>query len=368
MDRTEAIRWVLTVAAGLRLSQAKTLGDLVASTLWVGRVTLAAIGQHLSGSSFAKHRIKRVWRFTSNERVVPSDVMQGVIDRLMRRRWNRSKPLLVALDWTDIRGFCTLMAAAVIKGRAIPLVWASYPKWNLVKSQNNLEEGMLVLLRAMIPQHVPVILLADRGFGRTEFARACQKQGFHYVIRVRPEVWVRCPAYQGSLQDYPLRKGMRRMLRDVAFRKEKPVSQHVVIRWKPGLPKRRDEPWFLMTDLDRSPVALSDLYGRRMTIEELFRDSKNRRNGFALRNTQITRASRLDRLILIVALAYILLVGLGLSVRQHHPPGFWCSSNNPRQCSAFTIGRKILDRVAISIEVILRQLVASLLEASPNWG
>jgi hypothetical protein len=352
----------------LRLSQAKTLSELVASTLVVGRVTLSAIGQRLPGTTFAKHRIKRVWRFTSNERVVPSDVMQGVVSHVIRRRWKNRKPLLVALDWTDIRGFCTLMAAAVMKGRAIPLAWASYPKWKLYKSQNNLEEGLLVLLRSMIPKHIDVIVLADRGFGRTEFARACQKQGFHYVIRIRPEVWIRCHKYRGLLQDYPVRKGTHRLLRDVAFRKQNPVSQHVVIRWKKGLPKKRDEPWFLMTDLDRSPVALSDLYGQRMTIEELFRDNKNRRNGFALRNTQITRASRLDRLILILALAYILLVALGLWARKTHPPGFWCSSNNPKQCSAFTIGRKILDSVATSFEVLQRQLVAALLDASPNWG
>ena len=32
---------------------------------------------------------------------------------------------------------------------------------------------------------------------------------------------------------------------------------------------------------------------------ELFRDDKNRRNGFALRNIQIQRADRIDRLLLI---------------------------------------------------------------------
>jgi hypothetical protein len=49
-----------------------------------------------------------------------------------------------------------------------------------------------------------------------------------------------------------------------------------------------------------------------MTIEEVFRDQKNRRNGFALRNTRIEKAERFDRLLLVLALAYLLLVGLGL--------------------------------------------------------
>jgi hypothetical protein len=46
------------------------------------------------------------------------------------------------------------------------------------------------------------------------------------------------------------------------------------------------------------------LSGRRITVEELFRDGKNKRNGFALRHTRVTKPDRIDRLLLIVALAY----------------------------------------------------------------
>jgi hypothetical protein len=335
--------------------------------LGVERVTLSAIGRKLVGETSAKHRIKRVWRFTSNERVEPSAVMRGVVEQLLKKH-AKHNPLVVALDWTDIRGFCVLMAAAVMGGRALPLVWASYEKWQLAKSQNNLEEGMLVLLRSMIPQDIAVIVLADRGFGRTEFARVCQQNKLNYVIRIRPEVWIESPRYRGNLQDYPVKKGMRRLLRDVAFRKERPVTQNVVIYWKRGLPKHRDEPWFLMTDLDQMPKELCELYGQRMTIEELFRDGKNRRNGLSLRNTQLTRASRLDRLILITSLAYILLVGLGLWAKAKFRPSAWCSSNNPKQCSVFTIGRHLWDRLHTSIEAILTRIVTALVNAAPKWG
>ena len=84
----------------------------------------------------------------------------------------------MALDWVEVRTFHTLMAAAVQRGRAVPLLWASYPEWELSKSQNNLEEGLLRLLRTLIPQEVRVIVLADRGFGRTELAKVCQHLAF----------------------------------------------------------------------------------------------------------------------------------------------------------------------------------------------
>jgi hypothetical protein len=366
MNRTDAIAWVLTVCAGLRLSQAKTLSELVSAAMRVGRVSLAEIGRSLLGPTAVKYRIKRTWRFTNNTGVEVSDAMRGVIAHLLKR--HKRKPLLVALDWTDIRNFHTLMAAAVMKGRAIPLLWATYPKWKLHRSQNNLEEGLLRLLRTMIPARIPVILLADRGFGRTELGRLCQSLGFHYVIRITPDVWVRAERFHGKLLDYPVKKGIHRMLRQVEYRKQNPLVQNVVVRWKPGLPKRRDECWFLMTDLDQSPIRLSELYGKRMTVEELFRDDKNRRNGFALRNIQIQRADRIDRLLLILALAYILLVSIGLRAQRQYRPAMWCSSNSQRQCSVFTIGRILTNQLQIPPPLALAALTLALLEAAGNWG
>jgi hypothetical protein len=223
MDRTEAITWILGVCSGfLRLSQGKTLSELVAGALHVGRVRLAEMGRKLIGKTAVKHRIKRVWRFTANQRVEVSDAMRPVVGKLLRRR---KKPLLVAFDWTEIRGFCTLMGA-----------------------------------------------------------------------------------------------------------------------------------W------------LSDLYGRRMTVEELFRDEKNKRNRFALRNTQITRADRIDRWLLILALAYWLLLGLGLRAKQRYRPGQWCSSNRPDECSVFTIGGIMLERLSIKAESLLAAVWTATLREVPDWG
>lgn len=366
MDRMDAIAWVLSVCSSLRLSQAKTLSDLVAAALSVGRVSLSEIGRQLAGETLAKSRIQRVYRFTSNTRVIISDVMQGVIRQLRKRQ--RKKPLLVALDWTEIRNFHTLMAAIVMKGRAIPLLWASYEEWKFHKSQNNLEEGLLHLLQTLLPEGQPVILLADRGFGRTELARTCQQLGLKYIIRIRPDVWVDGRVFRGKLLDLPVKKGTCRLLANVQFRKEHPVQQHVVVRWKFGLPKKRDEPWFLMTDLKRSALSLSELYGKRMTIEELFRDDKNRRNGWALRNTKLTKPERIDRLLLVLALAYILIVGVGLRAQACYGPTQWCSSNDPHQCSVFTIGRIMLDRMHVLIDQLVAAVVGAIEDAAPNWG
>lgn len=365
MTGLQAASWVLTVCTTLRLSQTKTLADLVGAALSIGRASLAAIGRQLLGTPADKHKIKRTWRFTANQAVTIADAMQGPIARLCKKR---QKPLVVALDWVEVRSFHTLVLAAVKKGRGIPLLWASYPEWLLYKSQNNLEEGLLRLFRTLVPDHVTVILLADRGFGRAEMARLCQQLRFRFLIRIKPNVWVGHSRFNGKLLDYPVKKGIRRVLTGVRYRKSDSVTLNVVIRWKPDLPKKRDEPWFLMTDLEQTAVKLTELYGQRMTIEELFRDEKSRRNGWALRHTQITKAERFDRLLLILALAYWLLSGIGLIARQRYRPGQWCSSNDPQQCSDFTIGRIMLHRLRLTALQAISAVFNATEEAVPELG
>jgi hypothetical protein len=365
MSPTDVIGWVLTIAGGLRLSQAKTLADLVAAATQATRGTLSALGRCLPGTTAAKHRIKRAWRFCANPRVHGSDVMAAVVRRLTRKR---KKPLLVALDWTDIRSFHTLMAAAVMKGRAVPLLWASYTDGQFHRSQNAVEEGLLRLLVSLLPPGVTVILLADRGFGRTELAKTCLELGIRFLIRIKPDVRVAHPTYTGRLDDYPIKRGMWRVLTGAEYRSDGAVRLNVVIRWKRGLPARRDEPWFLMTDLPGNAVRLTDLYARRMAVEELFRDGKSGRYGFGLRQTQVQAPARLDRLILILALALILLVGLGRVARRRYRPGEWCSSNRAAECSDFTVGRRMWARLAHPPERLFAEVIRATKLSVGNWG
>jgi hypothetical protein len=367
MDSAEALSWVLSVCTQyLRLSQAKTLSVLVSAALTIQRVSVSQIGRLIASGATCKARIKQAERFIANRRVEISDGMRGVIAKLLRRQGR--KKLLIALDWTEIREFHCLAACAVIRGRGVPLLWASYKEWDFHHSQNALEEGLLRLLRDMIPPAIRVILLADRGFGRTELARTCQQLHFHYVIRTKSDVHIRCSRFTGKLMDFPIRKGDGHLLTEVDYRKEDPVRQNLVVAWKRGLPAQRDEPWFLMTDLDMDPWDLTRLYGRRMTIEECFRDQKSKRNGFALRLIQVTQPDRIDRLLLILVLAYILLIGIGLIARQRYRPSEWCNTNNPRQCSHFTIGRHMLGRMTVSPALALAAVITALAEEAANWG
>jgi hypothetical protein len=365
MHRKDAIAWVLTVCANsLRLSQAKTLAILVASAMRVQRISLANIGRAMDGA--AKHQIKRCWRFCANQRIETADAMRGIVAKLLKKR---TKPLLVALDWVDIRGFQTLVASAVLKGRSTPICWASTTGHIYAghKSRNAFEESLLLVLRSMVPESIKVILLADRGFGRCALAAFCRRHHFSYLIRIQPKVKVKFKDFDGKLLDYPLRKGIARVLRDVAYRSDGAVRQNIVVCWPKNLPSRRDECWFLMTDLPGTARQLCVLYARRMTIEQLFRDHKSKRNGWSLRDTQLTRPDRLDRLLLILAIAYLLLCGIGLIARRQFKPSTW-SSSSKEQCSLFLIGLHMRCHFNASPSQAIAAVIHASTEVTENWG
>src|ERR1051325_11575266 len=143
MDRTDTVSWVICHCASyLRLSQAKTLAHLVTAAMRCRRISLAELGRNLLGT--VKHQIKRAWRFCANDRIETADAMRGIIKRLLKKR---KKTLLISLDWTDIRGFTTLLAAAVIKGRSIPLCWTSCTSSTFSghRSRNAFEESLLLV-------------------------------------------------------------------------------------------------------------------------------------------------------------------------------------------------------------------------------
>jgi hypothetical protein len=329
------------------------------------RISLANIGRRMRGTT--KHQIKRCWRFCRNQRIETADAMRGIVKRLLKKR---KKSLLIALDWVDIKGYQTLMASAVLKGRAVPICWASCQRhvYDGHRSRNAFEESLLLVLRDMIPQQVKVILLADRGFGRTELGKFCRRNHFSYLIRIQPKVTVRLNGFHGKLLDYPLvRKGVAKVLKVALYRSDGALTQNIVIRWRKNLPAKRDECWFLMTDLSGSAEGLCQLYGRRMTIEQLFRDGKSKRNGWSLRDTQISTADRLDRLILILAIAYLLLCGLGLIAQSRYNPSAWCSSSKER-CSVFQIGLIMLTKMFVTPAQAFAAVFQLSEEVVGNWG
>ena len=105
-----------------------------------------------------------------------------------------------------------------------------------------------------------------------------------------------------------VRPGRCRMLRDARVTQDHfPVPAVVCVK-EAGM----KDSWCLATSrVDLGPKQIVELYGKRFTIEENFRDTKDPRYGLGLSGTHIGEPARRDRLLLVGALAQALLTLLG---------------------------------------------------------
>jgi hypothetical protein len=111
-----------------------------------------------------------------------------------------------------------------------------------------------------------------------------------------------------TLTDLVAPNGRARMFKNVAVTAKAHTVAAVVTVKAAGM----KDAWCLATN--RTDLTASDvvkMYGRRFTIEETFRDTKDPRFGLGLEFVRITREDRRDRLILLAALTHALLTILG---------------------------------------------------------
>jgi hypothetical protein len=326
----------------------------------VRRLSVTAIGRGHRGRTAPKHSIKRFDRFLSNPRFDDRTAQEALLCAVIG---NRTR-VLVAVDWTKYREWPALVASVVHRGRGVPVMWSVMDGNKLYKSQNAFEHGFFKWLKSALPRGVQAIVLLDRGFKRVELARQLSRLGLDFVIRTGNNVHVRSSQYVGPIEGLVLHRGQVVDVPDAAMRTDRPVRVRVVGLWE----RKQREPWLLMTSLTKESVAeLARMYGKRFRIEETFRDEKDARFGLYLGHVKVTRADRLERLMLIAALVHFFAMLIGAEARrQGLDRGFRANTVRHKAThSDFTLGIYYFSRLRVNFALSLRLF---LVEAQEVFG
>ena len=292
---------------------AKTILSLSLGTLGVLHATSLCI--HVVGRAMAwargtdpKHCIKQFDRLLSNAHFSPWNIAPQWVRFLLGER----QDAWIALDWTefDADEQATLCAYLVTgHGRATPLLWKTVDKSTLKGRRNQYEDDLLDMLRQCIPDSVRVTITADRGFGDQKRYEHIRSLGFHYTIRFRQDILLTDEhGVQKPAIEWMHANGRARMLKQVAVTADCYIPPAIVLVHD----KKMKESWCLATSRDDLKAAdVVKQYGRRFSIEETFRDTKDIHFGMGLSATHIGDPARRDRLLFIAAFAHVLLTLLG---------------------------------------------------------
>jgi len=334
MSAKRIVAFLETVFQGFHKKRQQTLAVLVTALVTGGKGGVASRGRAIHSRVAFKHKIKQVDRFLGNGKIQVSEWCQALVATVIGER----RSIRIAIDWPKVGPWPVVGGSVVMLRRGIPVYWATCDYRRMTRSQNAFEESFLTVLRTMIPKEVEVTLLFDRGFRRVSLARHLKRLGFHFVVRCCGDTHIEAEGFRGALSDLPLPRGRLRDMGRVLATVEHPEDVRLVALFDRG----QKDAWYLFTDLDLPARKVVHLYGRRFTIEEVFRDKKSTRYGWSLGEYRLKdRPDRLDRLILVVACAYFLVCLIGHHIERKGLDRLYKANTvRTRTHSAFQMGWK----------------------------
>jgi hypothetical protein len=325
-----------------------------------GGLHAASLGVRASGQGLAvaqglapRHAIKQVDRLLSNPKLSMAQVFGCWVPFVVGER----REIFVNFDWTEFEDAdqCTVvLGMQTAHGRSTPLMGKTVTRSQLKEQRNDHEDDLLVGFASVVPKHVRVTVVADRGFLDSKLYNFLTKElGFDYIIRFRGNMYVEDAA--GERRKAKAWMGTAGRMR--VFQHARVTAQrHLVPVVVCVQDKAMKEPWCLVSSRhDLKGVEIKVAYGRRFTVEETFRDVKNPRFGLGLTQAVIERNDRRDALFLLAILAHTLLTLLD-KAGQELGMDRMLGATRPRQRSLFRQGLMLFELIPHMRENRLRAL------------
>jgi hypothetical protein len=361
----QILSWFKRNLKDIILSQRKTLAYLVFGMMNARKASLIAIAKGMKSKTSVKHNLKRVARFMANKRI---DIKKSMY-KLQMIVIKNNKNLFITLDWTTIskNGYQILKATVIGDGRGIPFAFKTYKEGEIKKQQTELEKDFLSYIESVIPKTITVYIIGDRGFGqKPELLKHINKLGFIYIIRCNERYFIKNKDYSGKLSDLITIKEIIYDLKDVAWpnskwygkkrkhRDRKKLNSRFIIYQG----KKQRIRWVICTNSNQlCPNKIIDIYYKRMTIEETFKDIKNIERGYAIESVKLSEEERYDKMLLILSYAYLLLTlfGLIMETKNMHKK-IMANTVKYRSISLFQVGLYYFKYYEISIPEVLKYI------------
>ena len=252
--------------------------------------------------------------------------------------------LILLVDETALSKHLNIMVLGIwTPGGCVPLAWRSYqPTAYPACGQVGLIIQLLDRVRHTFPFPLPVVLLADRGIGTSpDLIRQVESRGIDVLFRVQSTTRFRHPdGHESALRNLGIPGQSWQAAGDV-FKKAGWLPLKATVAWDTDY----DAPWCLVSSQPLDPI----LYAHRFDQEVSFRDLKS--DGFQWHRSHVWLPDHADRLLLVLAISYWLVMAVGQSI----PPA---TAGRARRWSCFRRGLE-------ACTALFRPTIAALLPPPP---
>jgi len=317
-------RITAAVPASVRRSAITRLALLVTAILAAKTTVLAQLAAELDTlgltDATCPESIERRLRRTLNDPVLTPDtcyapVLHQVLDWAALLRGSRQVVLSVD-DSTKADQIHLLRVSLTYWGGSVPLAWAVWEQ-NRAQDAGHYWQQMDQLFAQVVkllPEHLQVIIVADRAFAVPNFIDRCTRRGWHWVVRLTTtgsHRWRDRRGHEQALRALVLQhlrhprqrwKARGELFKGAGWR---PAS--VVGLWGVGA----HEPMVVASDLGAQWGVLA-LYQRRFWCEPGFRNDKTR--GWQWEASQVQGVAHHACLLVAMAWASLVVVCAGVEV------------------------------------------------------
>jgi hypothetical protein len=318
----------------------RTLFEATETLTRCKKLSIVGIARGLTRPAKVKHLIKCIDRLFSNKRL-HNDKLQLYRAMVNLIVGNITRPIVV-VDWSGLTSCGTyhfLRAALAVKGRTITLYEQSYhiSEYTSYKTHKH----FLLTLKKLLPKGCRPIIVTDAGFRNTWFSLV-QSFGLDFIGRIRNNTQYRDNSdseWEPIKKLYIFATLRAKFLGSFLLAKNNPLFCYLYLmrqrkksREKRNLVGKKaqcsvslkharggNEPWLIASSLGPEIISAQKImliYKKRMQIEETFRDLKNSKNGFCLKQCRSHGEKRWDIALLIGTLAMFALWLIGIAAKQ----------------------------------------------------
>jgi hypothetical protein len=275
-----------------------TLAAVMVETRSANLMELAASLPRKIGSK--DHRYQYIARLLGNAKIDCDAVMAGYAREVFARLCAQGQTIVLMLDQSKVNDVNeVLMVSVRIANRALPVAW------RVRRTKGNIgfatQEELLNEVRDWLPADAAAMLAADRFYGTAKLIAWCQAAGWGYRIRLKGNLGL---GHDGG----EMTTGEAVALMPGGLEGAELYGSGVLTNIGLLHEKGHPEPWIIAMDARPGKYTTLD-YGLRWGIEPMFSDFKSR--GFGLMQSHIERPERLERLILVMAVAMYWAVSCG---------------------------------------------------------
>ena len=299
---------------GNDLKRVNNLCGMIAGMVRKGSCHMADIGSGLPQNIDANSREVAAKRFVDNKWVDCETYFLPFVARFLRALFCLlpcRSDLLLVIDGSQMgKGHAALMICLVWRKRGIPLCWfvKKGSKGHFTEADHvGLVRQAQRLLQPLVPEGMTVTLLGDGEFDGVGLQECCLAKGWDYVLRTACDTILHECGERFRPKAVAPAPGERCLfIPGVEFTAARFRYVNFVC-WHDR--KKHKDPIYLVSNLGEA-WDIIERYDERFSIECLFKDLKS--TSFNLHETRLRSVHAVSNLILIAALAFLLLLCLGM--------------------------------------------------------